>query len=207
MYPRKGGIREWFRGKRAQNKKLVESLKRYGVAGMLSYGLLNTVYYLVTFLFVWGEGNLPLQVLRSSDPVTGPLIGSVSLAPPEYSESLNELRKDIPRVEQESENQCELGYYLHPDWRGMGIMSAGVQALVQWARKEHGVSPFVRVVEHNASSRKVIDGIKQFVRDEERDGFMDWPEKKGALFGVGFIVVICIVLAVSVFLVITTLWA
>ncbi|KAK4414269.1 hypothetical protein Salat_2839900 [Sesamum alatum] len=28
-------------------------LKRYGIAGILSYGLLNTAYYLTTFLVVW----------------------------------------------------------------------------------------------------------------------------------------------------------
>ncbi|XP_055832363.1 uncharacterized protein LOC129901258 isoform X2 [Solanum dulcamara] len=28
-------------------------LRRYGVAGVLSYGLLNTAYYLTTFLIVW----------------------------------------------------------------------------------------------------------------------------------------------------------
>uniref|UniRef100_A0A0D9XE65 Uncharacterized protein n=1 Tax=Leersia perrieri TaxID=77586 RepID=A0A0D9XE65_9ORYZ len=30
-----------------------EKLKRYGAAGVLSYGLLNTVYYVTTFLLVW----------------------------------------------------------------------------------------------------------------------------------------------------------
>ncbi|XP_020108056.1 uncharacterized protein LOC109723927 isoform X4 [Ananas comosus] len=32
---------------------LLQKLKRYGTAGVLSYGLLNTVYYLSTFLLVW----------------------------------------------------------------------------------------------------------------------------------------------------------
>uniref|UniRef100_A0A0D9XE64 Uncharacterized protein n=1 Tax=Leersia perrieri TaxID=77586 RepID=A0A0D9XE64_9ORYZ len=32
---------------------LLEKLKRYGAAGVLSYGLLNTVYYVTTFLLVW----------------------------------------------------------------------------------------------------------------------------------------------------------
>ncbi|KAM0952519.1 hypothetical protein DsansV1_C02g0013891 [Dioscorea sansibarensis] len=35
------------------SKDLMQRLKRYGVAGVLSYGLLNTVYYLTTFLLVW----------------------------------------------------------------------------------------------------------------------------------------------------------
>ncbi|XP_074312367.1 uncharacterized protein LOC141647899 [Silene latifolia] len=33
--------------------KLLEQLKRYGASGVLSYGLLNTAYYLTTFLAVW----------------------------------------------------------------------------------------------------------------------------------------------------------
>ncbi|TVU09730.1 hypothetical protein EJB05_43223 [Eragrostis curvula] len=33
--------------------RLLEKLKRYGAAGVLSYGLLNTVYYVTAFLLVW----------------------------------------------------------------------------------------------------------------------------------------------------------
>ncbi|KAM6600765.1 hypothetical protein CsatA_020374 [Cannabis sativa] len=32
---------------------MIKKLKRYGIAGVLSYGLLNTAYYLTTFLVVW----------------------------------------------------------------------------------------------------------------------------------------------------------
>nr|QGN65431.1 E2F-related protein [Oryza alta] len=35
------------------SKELLERLKRYGAAGVLSYGLLNTVYYVTAFLLVW----------------------------------------------------------------------------------------------------------------------------------------------------------
>nr|QGN65380.1 E2F-related protein [Oryza meyeriana var. granulata] len=35
------------------SKELLQKLKRYGAAGVLSYGLLNTVYYITTFLLVW----------------------------------------------------------------------------------------------------------------------------------------------------------
>uniref|UniRef100_F6I6L6 Uncharacterized protein n=1 Tax=Vitis vinifera TaxID=29760 RepID=F6I6L6_VITVI len=31
----------------------MKKLKRYGISGILSYGLLNTAYYLTTFLLVW----------------------------------------------------------------------------------------------------------------------------------------------------------
>nr|QGN65340.1 E2F-related protein [Oryza alta] len=35
------------------SKELLERLKRYGAAGVLSYGLLNTAYYCTSFLLVW----------------------------------------------------------------------------------------------------------------------------------------------------------
>ncbi|CAN8284849.1 unnamed protein product [Cochlearia groenlandica] len=35
------------------SKELLKKLKRYGVSGILSYGLLNTVYYTIAFLLVW----------------------------------------------------------------------------------------------------------------------------------------------------------
>ncbi|CAL9136592.1 unnamed protein product [Musa textilis] len=35
------------------SNELLQRLKRYGIAGVLAYGLLNTVYYLTTFLLVW----------------------------------------------------------------------------------------------------------------------------------------------------------
>ncbi|KAM7268188.1 hypothetical protein ACFE04_010354 [Oxalis oulophora] len=35
------------------SNEMVQRLRRYGVAGILSYGLLNTAYYLTTFLVVW----------------------------------------------------------------------------------------------------------------------------------------------------------
>ncbi|XP_010266750.1 PREDICTED: uncharacterized protein LOC104604181 [Nelumbo nucifera] len=35
------------------SNETLKKLRRYGIAGILSYGLLNTVYYLTTFLSVW----------------------------------------------------------------------------------------------------------------------------------------------------------
>ncbi|CAL1377118.1 unnamed protein product [Linum trigynum] len=35
------------------SKEVLKKLRRYGVSGVLAYGLLNTAYYLTTFLFVW----------------------------------------------------------------------------------------------------------------------------------------------------------
>ncbi|XP_058722120.1 uncharacterized protein LOC131593571 isoform X2 [Vicia villosa] len=41
------------KGKSLSINEIMKKLKRYGVSGILSYGLLNTAYYLTTFLFVW----------------------------------------------------------------------------------------------------------------------------------------------------------
>ncbi|XP_050230925.1 uncharacterized protein LOC126679945 isoform X2 [Mercurialis annua] len=35
------------------SSEILKKLKRYGLSGVLSYGILNTVYYLTTFLLVW----------------------------------------------------------------------------------------------------------------------------------------------------------
>ncbi|XP_010554491.1 PREDICTED: uncharacterized protein LOC104824199 isoform X2 [Tarenaya hassleriana] len=35
------------------SKEVLEKLKKYGISGVLSYGLLNTVYYTIAFLLVW----------------------------------------------------------------------------------------------------------------------------------------------------------
>ncbi|KAF6163846.1 hypothetical protein GIB67_024701 [Kingdonia uniflora] len=35
------------------SNELMKSLRRYGISGILSYGLLNTVYYITTFLLFW----------------------------------------------------------------------------------------------------------------------------------------------------------
>ncbi|GER30114.1 mitochondrial glycoprotein family protein [Striga asiatica] len=40
-------------GSRRKEGRILTRLKRYGISGILSYGLLNTVYYLTTFLVVW----------------------------------------------------------------------------------------------------------------------------------------------------------
>lgn len=39
--------------KKSSKESIMLKLRRYGVAGVLSYGLLNTVYYLGMFLFAW----------------------------------------------------------------------------------------------------------------------------------------------------------
>ncbi|EEF36836.1 conserved hypothetical protein [Ricinus communis] len=42
-----------FKNAMMMTSLMLKKLKRYGVSGILSYGLLNTAYYLTTFLLVW----------------------------------------------------------------------------------------------------------------------------------------------------------
>ncbi|XP_061357297.1 uncharacterized protein LOC133301656 isoform X2 [Gastrolobium bilobum] len=44
---------EGKKGESMTSSDILKKLRRYGVSGILSYGLLNTAYYLTTFLFVW----------------------------------------------------------------------------------------------------------------------------------------------------------
>jgi len=47
------GWRGAFRAYRAQIQEVTSKLQSFGVAGILAYGLLNTIYYSGAFLFVW----------------------------------------------------------------------------------------------------------------------------------------------------------
>ena len=124
------------------------------------------------------KGNLPIQVLRSDDPETGNFIGSVSLMPSD-SEALSRVRGKLP-VPGPAENECELGYYLHPSARGKGIMGSAVKALLDWGKECCGVrAVVVKILEENLASRKVVEGIREFVRDETSDLWIDWPVEKG----------------------------
>lgn len=128
------------------------------------------------------SSNYPLQVLRAGSPdEDGALIGSVSLMPPD-SEVLANLREQ--KVFPDSFNkgdECELGYYLHPDWRGNGIVKSAVKAILAWGKTELNVTQvIVRVVEDNPNSRKVVESMGEyFVREDGADHVIDWPESKG----------------------------
>ncbi|XP_021296368.1 uncharacterized protein LOC110425720 [Herrania umbratica] len=47
------GKSESSEGESLSSKDVLKKLRRYGISGVLSYGLLNTAYYLTTFLLVW----------------------------------------------------------------------------------------------------------------------------------------------------------
>ncbi|KAF8860271.1 acyl-CoA N-acyltransferase [Acephala macrosclerotiorum] len=108
-----------------------------------------------------GKSNLVLQVLRSGDPETGEMIGAVSLMPKE-SEALKEVVRKLGELGKSrsnmEDNECELGYYLHPDYQGKRIMGAAVKALLWWGKEMCGVSNVVvRILEENLKSRAVVE--------------------------------------------------
>ncbi|KUJ06742.1 acyl-CoA N-acyltransferase [Mollisia scopiformis] len=130
-----------------------------------------------------GKSNLPLQVLRAGDPETGTLIGAISLMPKD-SEALQAVKHKLRLAEVRmatEENECELGYYLHPDWQGKRIMSAAVKALLRWGKEELGVENVViKILEENSKSRAVVERLgSMFARCEQEDSWVDWPETKG----------------------------
>lgn len=126
--------------------------------------------------------NYPLQILRTGHPdEEGTLIGSVSLMPPDSAvmATLREQNKLPDSFKPDSE--CELGYYLNPDWRGKGIVKAAVRAMLVLAQAEYGIkNVVVRIAEDNENSRRVIESMSEdWVRTEAEDTVIDWPEKKG----------------------------
>lgn len=126
-----------------------------------------------------GKADLPLTVLRISDPENGEMIGGVSLGPREKP-SKSALKKQKVDAGVKVGKDVDLGYYLHPDWRGKGIIKPAVQALIDWGRVEEGVQTvFVRVAEDNIASRTIISSFDSFVRINGDDDFQEWPEKKG----------------------------
>jgi len=102
---------------------------------------------------------------------------------PQDSEALQTVKNTLPEaVKRHGEGEeFELGYYLHPDWQGKGIVSAAVTALVDWGEREMGVRRVVlRILEDNVKSRGIVGHVGGlFKRCEEEDGWVDWPEIKG----------------------------
>ncbi|KAG6549479.1 hypothetical protein Mapa_009015 [Marchantia paleacea] len=143
----KGGIwqrlQNFITERSAEKEKLANNLKRYGIAGMLSYGLLNTFYYLVTFLFVW--------------------------------------------------------FYVAPSEGGLGSGPAAQRFVklfaMVWAGSQ--VTKLFRAAGALALAPVVDRGLNWYT---DRFNF----KSRGKAFG--FIVGACVLLAISVFLIITTLW-
>jgi RimJ/RimL family protein N-acetyltransferase len=124
--------------------------------------------------------NLPLQVLRSSSPdETGKFIGTCSLRTMTPNEVMEVLNK-VPKAKGEyGANSYELGYFIHPAWKGKGIVTVATKEIIAWGKAEYGAATIVRIAEDNVESMKLVERIPQFVRVEENDDFADWPATKG----------------------------
>ncbi|CZR69555.1 uncharacterized protein PAC_19455 [Phialocephala subalpina] len=131
-----------------------------------------------------GKSNLPLQVLRSGDPETGTMVGAVSLMPGD-SEALASVSSQLVALGETmlQDNECELGYYLHPDYQGKRIMGSAVKALLWWGKEECGATNVViKILEENVKSRAVVEKMgvgKVWRRCEAEDSWVNWPEVKG----------------------------
>jgi hypothetical protein len=84
------------------NDRLISVPKPYTLAEATSW---------ITLQFS-GTSYLPLQAIRTGDPETGSLIGSVSLVPLELP-SVHTKSNDAPAPEKW---KYKLGYWLHPDF-------------------------------------------------------------------------------------------
>jgi RimJ/RimL family protein N-acetyltransferase len=129
------------------------------------------------------SSNYPLQILRAGAPdESGTLIGSVSLMPPDSAVLATLREKGILPDSHPNGKECELGYYLRPDYRGKGIVKAGVKGILAYGKVEHGVTNvLIRVADDNEASLRVVEnmGKEYWVRTEQEDHVVDWPEAKG----------------------------
>jgi len=90
---------------------------------------------------------------------------------PHTGEALGAVKDRLPSSNP-AENEYELGYYLHPRFRGKGIMKEAVRVLLEWGKNVCGVrNVVVMILEDNMASRKVVEGIMEFEREEAKD---DW---------------------------------
>jgi len=116
-------------------------------------------------------GDLPLQVLRADDPKSGKLIGAITLT----RNKVEALQGLAPSAVDE----CELGYYLHPDYWRKGIMTDAVRAVMAWAVTEIKLeSVVIRAAENNLGSRAVVNSFPQFEVIGE-DFEITYPASKG----------------------------
>lgn len=137
--------------------------------------------------FRGGKARWPLMAIREGDPETGTLIGSCSLLPRDVKEGEGEEEGEM--------EEAELGYWLHPEWQGKGVMRGAVRGVMEWGFRDGGVKvclffcfeegdggggrwggwmlmrvqkAFVRVMEENVGSRKVVESVEGWKRNEGR---------------------------------------
>jgi len=110
------------------------------------------------------------QGIRAGDPVSGDLIGRIGLA-----------SRTIPGHElSASPGAYVVGYSLHPDWQGKGIMTAALRAVAWWAFEHMDAKLLiVRVAEDNVGSTKVVEHVREFREIVGGRSEDDWPASKG----------------------------
>lgn len=138
--------------------------------------------------------SLPLQAIRLGDPVHGRVIGNTALnlkprpaTPGSHSYGIRN-PADYEMIENEdsesdiANEHFELGYYLHPEFRGSGIMVIAVKALLGYAREIGVKCVSVVVADENKASARVVEQVGEFGDVEEGEGLkVQWPESKGGL--------------------------
>jgi RimJ/RimL family protein N-acetyltransferase len=114
-----------------------------------------------------------IRVMGGEDE--GKLIGAVGLDKNDHDDGVGKGGEGY---------EYEIGYYLHPDYQGKGIMTKAVRAIIKYGREELGIQRlFIRAVVDNKASLGVV---QKLVAEE---GFVeitgettDWPVNKGGGF-------------------------
>ena len=78
-----------------------------------------------------------LAVLAIADPMTDKFAGSLVLF-------------DV------KDHSAEVGFWMHPDWRGRGITAAALSLAVEFTRRSGLTTLSARTVPENAASRRVL---------------------------------------------------
>lgn len=129
-----------------------------------------------------GQADLPLCAIRAGNPgPEGKYIGGTALVPhdPTAFYQLPGRKPDGWEGELGTNRNVDVGYSVHPDYQGRGIIRPAVRAVIGWARKECGVQDAtIWVAEDNSRSRKVVEGMLEFVASPV-EKWETWPESKG----------------------------
>jgi RimJ/RimL family protein N-acetyltransferase len=128
-----------------------------------------------------GRAELAFGAIRAGNPgPEGKYIGSCGIAPKDQSGFYHlPGRKPDGWEGVAGHRHVEIGYNVHPVYQGRGIVRPAVRAVMSWARRECGVQDAtIWVADGNVVSRKVVEGMPEFVASPE-EKWATWPESKG----------------------------
>jgi RimJ/RimL family protein N-acetyltransferase len=128
-----------------------------------------------------GRTELSMCAIRAGSPgPEGKYIGGCGLAPKDPSGFYHLPGRKPDNWEGEAGSRdVEIGYNVHPAYQGRGIVRPAVRAVVSWARRECGVQNVtILVADGNVVSRRVVEGMPEFVASSE-ERWETWPESKG----------------------------